>query len=101
MGKQSNMATVQGGRGAVLCRVLKAIQANEDPSSFQNSCICIQRFTALKGSKGNSLLSSNIVREKKWRFNVLLVVLPTIKNTKVYPALSCYIYKSYILCFYC
>ena len=66
MGKQSNMATVQGGRGAVFCRVLKAIQANEDPSSFQNSCICIQRFDSPE-RKGNSLLSLNIVREKKLR----------------------------------
>jgi hypothetical protein len=33
-GKQSNMATVVGECTAVLCRVLEAVQANEDPRTF-------------------------------------------------------------------
>ena len=33
------MATVVGEYAAFLCRLLEAVQANEDPSSFQNSCM--------------------------------------------------------------
>ena len=38
-GKQSNIATVVVEFAAILCHLFEAVQANEVPSSFQNSCM--------------------------------------------------------------
>ena len=38
---------------AVLCRLLEAVQANDDPSSFLNSRTGLQRFDCPKISNGN------------------------------------------------
>jgi hypothetical protein len=56
-GKQSNMATVVSECADVLCGLLLAVQAIEDPSSFPNSCTGLQRFCTPE-SNGNSPLSS-------------------------------------------
>ena len=50
------MSTVVGECAAVLCRQLEAVQANADPSSFQNCCMDIQRFGSPE-SNGNSQLA--------------------------------------------
>jgi hypothetical protein len=41
------MVTVVGECAAVLCRLLEAVQANEDPSSFQNSCMGLREVLAV------------------------------------------------------
>jgi hypothetical protein len=41
----------------VLCRILEAVQGDQHPSSFQNSCTGLQRFHSPE-SNGNSPLSS-------------------------------------------
>jgi hypothetical protein len=51
------MATVVGECAAVLCRLLQAVQDNEDPSSFKNYYTGLQRFGCPE-SNGNSSLSS-------------------------------------------
>ena len=38
---------------AVLCRLLEAVQANDDPSSFLNSRTGLQRFDCPNISNGN------------------------------------------------
>jgi hypothetical protein len=53
------MATVEGECAVVLYRILEAVQANEHPSSFQNSCTGLQRLDSPE-SNGNSPLSSSI-----------------------------------------
>ena len=58
-GKQFNMATVVSECAAVLCCLLEAVQAIEDPSSFQNfyTWVDLQRFDNPENN-GNSPLSS-------------------------------------------
>ena len=66
-GKQSNMTAVVGECTAVLCRLLEAVQANEDPSSFQNSCTCLQRFDSPE-SNGNIPHSSTSTSKRSVSF---------------------------------
>ena len=61
------MATVVGECAAVRCRLLQAVQDNEDPSSFKNSCTGLQRFGCPE-SNGNSSLSSTSTSKRSGGF---------------------------------
>ena len=72
--KQFKMATIEKECAAVLCCLLEAVQANEDSSSFQNSCTGLQRFDSPR-SNGNKPLDDVLPRqplaELKTKENIL------------------------------
>ena len=61
------MATVVGECAAVVCRLLKAVEVNEDLRCFQNSCTGLHRFDSPE-SNGNSPLSSTSTSKKSGGF---------------------------------
>jgi hypothetical protein len=75
------MANIKCECAAVLCRLLEAAQANEDPSPFQNSGAG-QRFGSPDGN-GNSPLSLTSM-SKSGGFTCCVPVLPTIKEIQNY-----------------
>ena len=80
------MATAVGEYAAVLCRLLEAVQTNEDPSSFQNSSTGRQRLFSPENND-NSLNSSG--------FLLLLVKQPGTQHVK--PPLLLLVLKSGLL----
>ena len=64
-------------------RLLEALQANEDPSSFQNSCAdLVKRFGSLESNGNSRLLSTSTSTKRSDCFTCCVsgFVLPTIKE---------------------
>ena len=91
--EQSNMATVEC--AAVLCRLLGAVQANEDSSSFHNSCTCLQRIDSPESNR-NSQLSSTSTNKRSGGFTCCVPGCFT--NNKINPELYSVINKGVIFC---
>jgi hypothetical protein len=72
--KQFKVATIEKECAAVLCCLLEAVQAKEDSSSFQNSCMGLQGFDSPR-SNGNKPLDDVLPRqplaELKTKENIL------------------------------
>jgi hypothetical protein len=99
-GKQFNMATVVSECAAVLCCLLEAVQAIEDPSSFQNFYTWVFRgLTTLKITA--TVRFHRPVRVKVVVFCVVfLAILPTRKEILIYSDMYLYsdMYRGVIFC---
>ena len=85
------MATIEKECAAVLCCLLEAVQANEDSSSFQNSCTGLQRFDSPR-SNGNKPLSSSSTSKRSGGFTCCVPGCFT--NSKRNPEFSFYNFPS-------
>ena len=77
------MATVVGECAAVLCCLLEAVQAIEDPSSLQNSCTGRERFGSPESN--GTVCFHRPVHEYKvavLRIVFVVVLLPTIREIR-------------------
>jgi hypothetical protein len=88
------MATVVGECAAVLCRLLKAVQANEDPIGLFRTLERV--FRALKVTATVCFHRLVRVKEVVVLRVVYLVILPKIKEIPNY--ILYYIYKGFTFC---
>ena len=83
------MASFEGECVEVRCRLSEIIQTNEDPSSFENSCMGLQTFNSPE-STGQSSLTVTKTTKRSGDASGYTCGVPTCFNNKRNPELSFY-----------